>query len=303
MRKNVKWGVFFPAGPVDAKKWEIALAHLQATFPQIAIRKFPVNQSPFFAQSMDELMEEWEFFRHRPVDFLMAARGGMGSIRLLNLLDSGKIQPLDSIIVGFSDLTALFWGLWRKYEKISIYGPVATFHFANHDQWETRNQFMDVVNGAHELRFSREEFCVIKPFITPSVQGILLPVCLSVFAEIAEKHENQSEKFILVLEDTNEKAYRLLRYLYLLEYKGYLSQCSALLIGDLGLEKEREGDFMKELLKLVEENSFPVITGIPFGHHLKSYSLPFGVKAEMDSETRVLRWKNFISVRSDMEFV
>jgi muramoyltetrapeptide carboxypeptidase LdcA involved in peptidoglycan recycling len=97
-----------------------------------------------------------------------------------------------------------------------------------------------------------------------------------------------------VLEDVNEKIHRLVRYLYLMENKGYLRNCRAMILGDfIGTEKVEL--FYNEVKNMAEKYGFWVIREFPFGHHLHSVSLPFGVKAVLDMKKRQIRWDKFRS--------
>jgi len=60
-----------------------------------------------------------EMFARKDVDGIVAARGGYGCTRILTMLDYKLIKENPKILVGYSDITALLFGIFKETGLIS----------------------------------------------------------------------------------------------------------------------------------------------------------------------------------------
>ncbi|MDP2366087.1 MAG: LD-carboxypeptidase, partial [Ignavibacteria bacterium] len=82
-------------------------------------------QSGYFAGSdkerADDLMEK---FSDKSVKGIVCARGGYGCSRILPMLDYDVIRANPKVLIGYSDVTALLYGIYQKSGLITFHGPV-----------------------------------------------------------------------------------------------------------------------------------------------------------------------------------
>lgn len=286
-----RWGVFFPAGYVKPEKVQKGISNVVDELGVPLIYNIPKKPQGMFARNINDLQQEWNFFSHKQnLDFLIAARGGVGSIRISHLLKIGKIQPQVPVLVGFSDLTALFWTLFEQFDIPSIYGPVVGYHFFEISKWKTQKQFFELLQGKNILGLSEYSVSFLHQGKQETCDGYLIPACFSILAETVS-FKNYNKRFILVLEDINEKAYQIIRYLYLLEYKNFIQNCTAIILGNF-TNNDNDGLIEEEFKSLAKKYDITLIKNFPFGHHLDSLNLPFGVPAQLNIQQKTLKWNN-----------
>lgn len=86
-----------------------------------------------------------EMFERKDVHGIMCARGGYGCARILPFLDYGLIQDNPKPLIGFSDVTALHYAIYKNCDLITFHGPVSISTFS---KFSVKN-FRDVVNGSN----------------------------------------------------------------------------------------------------------------------------------------------------------
>lgn len=292
-RKYPEWGLFFPAGKPKEEDLQKGIDNIRNLGIGLKRMENISLSGPILALHETELIAEWKYFAaDSDLPFLVSARGGVGSVRLASLLKKNILSPVPATLIGFSDLTALFWQLFEKYNKISIYGPVVTYHFARFEEWETAEQFAGILLGDTRVHLHGAQV-ISNPSEKRKIEGTLIPACFSVLAEVLTE-STSDEPLIFILEDVNEKVYQLIRYLYLLEYKGYLNRCEGIILGTFSGTKNIR-DFHREVQKLAEKYNFVVLKDLSFGHHLQSLALPFGVEGSVDLRNMELNWQPFLA--------
>ena len=99
---------------------------------------------------------------------------------------------------------------------------------------------------------------------------------------------------ILFLEDVNEYVYRIDRMLSTLMLTGALKQVAGVALGGFTDCPPSEGSFGSLTLDEVFDEYFghldvPVYRGAQFGHIKRKFTLPLGVRAEIDADAGTLR--------------
>jgi muramoyltetrapeptide carboxypeptidase len=217
------------------------------------------------------------------------ARGGYGTARLLDSLPWRRIDPAAKLLVGYSDLTALFCAVLRRAETVCLYGPVVT-ELADAKAYDSRSLHACLRGEEIVLRFRKRQ--VVAPGIAA---GRLLGGNLSVLAHLAgTRHLPSFRGAVLVLEDVGEEVYRLDRLLTHLGMAGIFRELSAVCLGSFDPpEAQRRFPPDRPLDDLVAEIfrplGVPVVAGLPFGHGAGKRTLPLGGEAVLDTSAGTLR--------------
>jgi muramoyltetrapeptide carboxypeptidase len=119
-------------------------------------------------------------------------------------------------------------------------------------------------------------------------RGLLTGGCLSNFASLlGTPHLPEVKGRILLLEDVNERPYRLDRLLWQCEQAGVFRRIRALLLGEFPncfKDFEEKETFYGRWRKKLAGLGIPVLIDMPFGHAASAQILPLGVKAEINTE-------------------
>jgi muramoyltetrapeptide carboxypeptidase len=124
-------------------------------------------------------------------------------------------------------------------------------------------------------------------------EGPLVGGCLSLLAALAgTPWEFDYDGALLFLEETGEEAYRLDRMLGTLLSGGRLGRLAGIITGSMtrvtfgGVEDPVR--LRRLLLDRFAPLGVPVASGLPFGHAGPNVTIPVGVRASWDGETRTL---------------
>ena len=228
------------------------------------------------------------FFDDSSIDAIFCARGGYGTLQLVNLIDYKLIHDNKKIFIGFSDITNLNLMFLKKSFLTSFYGPMPYVDFfSNKFDLETEHCMLEVLSGKKFTFEANKENS--KNFgINKSVQGILLGGNLSTVASLCGVDFLHNEEFIFFVEDWNDPAYKIDRmFTQILNIPKFRRNLKALVVGDF-LNIENKEYFEHILSTIGEQLHIPVISGFNISHGERKITLPMGVKCELDSKNAKL---------------
>jgi len=216
------------------------------------------------------------------------ARGGYGTARILDLVDWKAARRDPKVLIGYSDLTALFAAAASRTRATCLYGPVvaemgdtAAFHLPS---------LRSMLSGRKaRLRFLKR--AVLRP---GRAAGRLLGGNLTVLVHLlGTKYAPDLRGAVLFLEDAGESVYRLDRMLRHLAMSGALDGIAGVVFGSFEpAPSRRKFPPDRPVLELVRETflplEVPVVVGLPAGHLPGKWTLPIGGTARLDTATGTL---------------
>jgi len=216
------------------------------------------------------------------------ARGGYGTARLLRRVPWSALKRRPKLLVGYSDLTALFCAAVQRSGSRCLHGPVVTelgqresFHAAS---------LRDLLAGRPILMRLRKA----QVLVAGRARGRLLGGNLTVLAHLqGTPYAPDLRRRVLFIEEVGEQAYRIDRALTHLKAAGAFRDLAAVLVGRCDVPRRRVFPPDRELGDLLVENfgslGIPVVTGIPAGHLPGKWTLPLGGLTEVDTAARTVR--------------
>jgi muramoyltetrapeptide carboxypeptidase len=282
LEPNQTVGIISPASPVTLSEIQQSLNLLESFPLKITFGRHVFESKNYLAGSDHERLSDLhEMFSDPDVRAIFCARGGYGSIRLLDKIDFGLIRKNPKILIGFSDLTALLMAIYKQCGLITIHGPtLKDLHKSKN--WPDLSSLI-TTNHMPRIFFDRGE-----AINKGSAKGILLGGNLSTICSLINTPFLPSFKeAILFLEEKGESPYRLDRMITQLSLSNLLKRLSGLIIGQIedSGKKELVYSVLKERLSGLD---MPVVTGLPVGHGSENLSLPLGLPALLDTEQMVL---------------
>lgn len=216
------------------------------------------------------------------ISAIWAARGGYGTVRILDKLDYTKYKKKPKWVIGYSDITALHSQLHNEgFESIhAIMAAGITKDLKNME--ETVATFKDAIFGkplAYTLDGS--EYNKVGTASGQLVGGnlTLLHTMLGSKTSI-----NVSGK-ILFIEEIGEYAYHIDRMLQSLKRAGYFDNCKGVIVGDFSKMRENTtpwGSSVEQLiLDALSEYDFPIAFKMPAGHEDDNRAMIFGRNIEL----------------------
>ena len=239
-------------------------------------------------------------FADDKVRAVFAVRGGWGCARILPHLDWDLIRAHPKLLIGFSDITALHMAIAARAGFTTIHGPNAASAWGELSWNSFRGIAFDAQMPTYRTPEATEDRLVqrggrTRTFRPGRASGRLLGGNLTVLtALVGTPYLPDFEGAILFIEDTDEAEYRIDRMLTQLALAGVLPRVAGVVFGqctDCRATGPSYGGFtLSEVLKQhLAPLGVPAFQGALFGHVANQYSLPVGIRAEIDAEAGTIR--------------
>jgi muramoyltetrapeptide carboxypeptidase len=240
----------------------------------------------YLAGSDARRMEEWrEAVDDRDARAIFCARGGYGASRLLPGIDPAPLLARPRLVVGFSDVVALH-ALLNRAGLATVHGPVLTQ--LGRAPEDALVQLEQLLFGLARRATAWEPPApgaggVGEGTVRPGrVSGPLLGGSLTLLAHLTgTPFAPRLDGAILLLEDVEEKPYRLDRYLTQLRLAGALDHVAGVAVGQLtrcDAAGVRGADVVREAVLAL---GIPAIEGVPCGHEDRNFAVPLGARATL----------------------
>ena len=281
-------GIFSPAGfPKDLSAVSLAEERLRLEGVTPVWPSARLTPMRFMAGTDEQRAENLRLLLEDPeVDALMALKGGYGTARFLELVDWRLMRSRNLPVIGYSDVTAFHLAALKHGCRNHFYGPMLASTFGvkteTAEQREafakTMESFAAALSGASDLLTFGGE--TVQTLRDGQATGPLVPVCLSVMASlIGTPHLPDLKNHVLAVEDINEPAHRIDRYLNQLRQAGILGTLAGLVFGSF--KETEDGEFLDEIMRdYARYVNGPVVKGVPFGHVLPALTLPVGTEGQ-----------------------
>jgi muramoyltetrapeptide carboxypeptidase len=214
------------------------------------------------------------------INAIWCARGGYGTVRIIDLLDFQKFVTHPKWIVGYSDITVLHAHLNnRGVETLHAQMPLEIDQKTD----ETTHSIKEVLFGESYAVSYRDTSGMSR---NGSAGGALVGGNLSVLYSLcgSESKLDTSGK-ILFLEDLDEYLYHVDRMLQNLKRNGYFNSLNGLVVGGLTDMNDNTIPFGKTAEQIVEDivsqYDFPVCYNFPAGHLKDNRALIMGRNVEL----------------------
>lgn len=221
-----------------------------------------------------------EYLDNEDIDAIWIARGGYGSIRIIDKLDFTQFLQHPKWIIGFSDGTVLHGKLSRL--GVPSLHAAMPFYFANKTP-EAKQSLFDALTGK-PLHYE----------IAPNplnrlgkMEGKIVGGNLSVlYGMIGSDTFPELDGKILFIEEVDEYIYHIDRIMHGLKRAGKLEHLKGLIVGGLTQIHDNShpfGQTAEEVIaEAVSEYEYPVCFDFPAGHFDDNRPLFFGLKSRVE---------------------
>ncbi len=216
------------------------------------------------------------------ISAIWAARGGYGTVRILDKLDYTKYKKKPKWVIGYSDITALHSQLHNEgFESVhAIMAAGITKDLKNME--ETVATFKDAIFGK-PLTYTLDGSEYNK---VGTASGQLVGGNLTLLhTMLGSKTSIDVSGKILFIEEIGEYAYHIDRMLQSLKRAGYFDNCKGVIVGDFSKMRENTtpwGSSVEQLiLDALSEYDFPIAFKMPAGHEDDNRAMIFGRNIEL----------------------
>ena len=219
---------------------------------------------------------------------VICARGGYGTVRMMDDIDWTGLLKSPKWIVGFSDVTYLHIHLNQTLGVQTLHSSVpALFHRNTPEAIDTirKQLFGEVVNfevPAHPLQRNGE------------AKGVLIGGNLSILYSITgTKSGFNTAGKILFIEDIDEYLYHIDRMMMNLKRSGKLNDLAGLIVGGMTDMNDNPIPFGATAIEIIAEHTaefnYPVCYGFPAGHIADNRAIVLGKVTELNVSTSGVR--------------
>jgi muramoyltetrapeptide carboxypeptidase len=211
---------------------------------------------------------------------IFAARGGYGTVRIIDQVNFSRLTTHPKWIIGFSDITVLHAHLFTNYRLQTIHGQMPV---------NIPDATLPSLETLRKALFGEDLNYKIAPHPLNrlgSASGVLiggnLAILLSLSGSISDYDYNGK---ILFIEDVGEYLYSIDRMLYTLKRAGKLKNLAGLIVGGFTDLKDNDipfGQTAQEIIRaIVEEYDYPVCFDFPAGHVRDNWALVMGREVKL----------------------
>ncbi|WP_203256525.1 S66 peptidase family protein [Hyunsoonleella ulvae] len=269
-----------PAGILKNRVGEINKAKtlLKRWGLHTVVGKHIFNQGRHFAGTDDERCEDFQnALDDKSIRAIWCARGGYGSVRILDKLDWTNFNESPKWIIGYSDITAIHSEV-HNLGFLSLHAMMCTSLQDDAETIkETISTFKDAIFGT-TLNYTLEASKYNQPGVVsaPIVGGNLTIL----HTMLGSKTSLDTSGKILFIEEIGEYKYHIDRMLQSLKRAGYFDNCKGVIIGDMTKIKRNTtpwGSSIEQLiLDVLSEYKFPIAFNMKAGHEKDNRALILG---------------------------
>ncbi|MGB5420084.1 S66 peptidase family protein [Algibacter sp.] len=269
-----------PSGILKNKTNEIQQAQdlLKRWGLHSVIGKHVFNEADHFAGSDDERCEDLQNALDDPkIKAIWCARGGYGTVRVLDKLNFEKFNANPKWVIGYSDITALHNQIHNEGVE-SLHAIMCVSLTKDESEIEASiSSFKNSIFGI-PLNYTLEGSIYNK---TGTASGQLIGGNLTMLhTMLGSKTSIDVSGKILFIEEIGEYKYHIDRMLQSLKRAGYFDNCKGVIVGDMSKMRTNTtlwGTTIEQLiLDALSEYKFPIAFNMPAGHESDNRALILG---------------------------
>jgi muramoyltetrapeptide carboxypeptidase len=211
---------------------------------------------------------------------IFAARGGYGTVRMIDKVDFSCLTTHPKWLIGFSDITLLHTHLFNNYDLQTIHGqmPVNIPDASSASLVSLKNAlFGDNISY---------QFTSHSPNKVGEGTGIVIGGNLSLLiSALGSVSDPDYDGKILFIEDVGEYLYAVDRMMYTLKRAGKLKNLAGLMVGGFTDIKDNDIPFGQTvpqiILDVVKEYNYPICFDFPAGHIPDNRAVVLGGKLRL----------------------
>lgn len=299
LRNGNTIGVIAPASPSENRS-EVprACEYIERLGYKVVVGKNVNRTRGFVAASEKDRADDFnEMFERDDIDAVFVTQGGYGSAQIINRIDFDMVKEHPKILNGFSDITSLHLAMYKLAGMVSFHGPgMARFNPEELTDY-TREQFFRAIAEPApigEIRLADKRKW-LQRISGGKAEGELVGGNLSLMcASMGTPYEFETEGRIVFFEDVDAEPWIVDGYLSQLRNAGKLDKAAGIVVGECSncVPRTHEPGFycdisLEDVLEYyLKPLGIPVIYGLPLGHTDDIATLPLGVMARLDGDSK-----------------
>lgn len=231
-----------------------------------------------------------QFLDDQSIKAIMAARGGYGTLRIIDDLNFDAFEKQPKWLIGFSDITVL---LSHSIAKLNVKCLHAQMPYTFEKATKASLSALKSILFGEKIKFDYKSKFDNKP---GKIEGILIGGNLSLLCAVQGSiSEMDFSNKILFIEDVGEHEYSIDRMIRMLDRAGKLQNLKGLVCGafnEIEPEKIPFGQSAEEVLwQIAKKYNYPVCFNFPTGHIDNNMPMVLGHNVALEIETNTVKFK------------
>ncbi|MFC2107188.1 LD-carboxypeptidase [Bacteroidota bacterium] len=281
LKKGETVGIISTARKVDKDYIDLAVDVFSGWGLKVKLGENLFNEDNQFAGSdAERAFDLQKMLDDKEVKAIVCAKGGYGTVRIIDQIDFTTFLENPKWILGFSDMTVLHSHIHSNFGIETMHGPIPST-FAG----LTEEALLSVKNALFGKELS---YTIASDNLNTdgTSKGILVGGNLSIlYSLLGSISDIDTDGKILFLEDLDEYLYHVDRMMMALKRAGKLSNLAGLIVGGMTDMNDNSTKFGKNayeiIIDAVGEYKYPVIFSFPAGHFSDNRVLILGRECEM----------------------
>ena len=220
---------------------------------------------------------------------IVCARGGYGTVRIIDRLDFTRFTQNPKWLAGYSDVTALHshihthFGIPTLHSTMPLSFPTSTTDI---DKLQSANSMVNALMG-QPLKYQLPQHPLNR---AGKAEGVIVGGNLSMlYSLLGSPSDIDTDGKILFIEDLDEYLYHIDRMMMNLKRNGKLDKLAALVVGGMSDMNDNKVPFGKTAEEIIAEKtseySYPIYFNFPAGHIEPNLPIKLGANVKLDFNT------------------
>ena len=276
-----KIGIISTARNISLQELTPAITILESWGLEVVLGKNIFEEDNQFAGTIEQRTADLQSMTdNEDIKAILCARGGYGSIQIIDNIDFSTLQKSPKWIVGFSDVTVL-------HSHLNNLG-LATLHATMPINFATNTN--KALKGLKNILFGNEKNikCSPHPFNKyGKAEAEIIGGNLSIlYSLLGSESDINTDRKILFIEDLDEYLYHIDRMMMSFKRNGKLENLKALIVGGMSDMNDNDIPFGETAEEIILQHTkgydFPICFGFPAGHLDDNRAIKFGVKSKLE---------------------
>ena len=223
------------------------------------------------------------------VKAIWCARGGYGTVRIIDALDFTKFKKHPKWIMGFSDVTVLHSQL--NVERVASLHSIMPYTVPNAPE-EVKESLRKALFGETISYTIPSKSYDVKGTASGELVGGNISILYSL---LGSKSAIDTKYKILFIEDLDEYLYHIDRMMYNLKRNGYFENVKGIIVGSMTDMHDNEIPFGQNEVQIITENAkenrIPIAFQFPAGHQSDNRTLILGQQVAFEVNEKEIKLK------------
>lgn len=288
LQKGDSVAIISTARKISLDEIKPAIELLESWGLKVVVGKTIGLENNQFAGTLQERIDDLQdVLDDATIKAIWCARGGYGTVQLIDKIDFSIFKKNPKWIIGYSDITVLHAHIHNfGIETVHATMPINISKNSENAKESLKNALL-----GNQLYY---KFPSHQLNISGKPNGEIIGGNLSVlYSLLGSKSSINTKNKLLFLEDLDEYLYHIDRMLQNLKRNGYFENISGIIVGGMTQMRDNDIPFGKTaeeiILEIVKPYNIPVIFGAPFGHLDDNRTLIFGRNAQLISDEKLVQ--------------